>query len=66
MQFRVKDIREKKGMSQTELSEKAGITRTTIWKLETGENEVTTSKTLLAIAEALGVSVKDLFFDDEV
>lgn len=66
MEFRIKEIRESKGMTQKELSEKAGITRATIWKLETGEEEVTTSKTLLKIADALGVSIGELFLADEV
>lgn len=66
MGYRIKEIREQKGMSQSELSDKSGVTRATIWKLETGEDEVTTSKTLLKIAEALGVTVGDLFLDHEV
>ena len=66
MGYRIKEIRENLGMSQSELSEKSGITRATIWRLETGENEVTTSKTLVKIAEALGVTVADLFLAPEV
>ncbi len=66
MGYRIKEIRERKGMSQSELSDKAGVTRATIWKLETGENEVTTSKTLLKIADALGVTIGELFLDHEV
>lgn len=66
MGYRIKEIREQKGISQSELSDKSGVTRATIWKLETGEDEVTTSKTLLKIAEALGVTVGDLFLDHEV
>ena len=66
MEFRIKEIRESKGMTQTALSEKAGITRATIWKLETGEEEVTTSRTLTKIAEALEVPVTDLFLSNKV
>lgn len=66
MGYRIKEIRERKGMSQSELSDKSGVTRATIWKLETGENEVTTSKTLLKIADALGVTIGELFLDHEV
>ena len=66
MGYRIKEIRESKGISQTELSQRSGITRTTIWKLETGEDEVTTTTTLKAIAEALEVSVADLFLAPEV
>ena len=66
MKFRIKEIRESKGMTQTELSEKAGITRATIWKLETGEEEVTTSRTLASIANALDVTIGELFLADKV
>ena len=66
MGYRIREIRENIGMSQTELSEKSGVTRATIWKLETGDNEVTTSKTLVAIADALGVTVGELFLQPEV
>lgn len=62
MGYRIKEIREACGLSQSELSEKSGVTRATIWRLETGENEETTTKTLLKIADALGVTVTDLFF----
>lgn len=62
MQYRIREIRESKGISQTELADKAGVTRATIWKLETGEDEVTTTKTLLKIAEALEVDAKELFY----
>ncbi len=61
MGFRIKELREERGMTQTELAEKAGVARATIWKLETGEDEITTTKTLIRIAEALGVGVNDLF-----
>lgn len=66
MGYRIKEIRERKGMSQSELCERSGITRATIWKLETGEDEVTTSKTLVKIADALGVTIGELFLQPEV
>lgn len=66
MGYRIREIREMRGMSQSELAEKTGITRATIWRLETGEEETTTTKTLLKIAEALGVSVGELFLPQTV
>ena len=63
MGYRIKELREAKGMSQTELSEKSGVSRATIWKLETGDSEITTTKTLASIARALGVTINDLFSD---
>lgn len=66
MQYRIREIRESRHMTQTELAEKAGIARATLWKLETGEDEITTTKTLANIATVLGVSVSDLFLPAEV
>ena len=63
MRYRIREIRKNLGMTQDELSEKSGISRATVWKLETGD-EVTMTKTLLAIAKALGVSVSELFAED--
>ena len=65
MRYRLREIRESKGMTQEELAEKSGVTRTTIWKLETGDDEVSTTKTLLSLAKALDCSVGDFFSDDD-
>ena len=61
MKFRIREIREQIGITQEELSAKSGVSRATIWALECGDNKVTTTKTLLNIATALGVSLDDLF-----
>ena len=66
MGYRIREIRESKGISQTELSEKSGISRATIWKLETDEKAVTMTSTLLKIASALGVSLDEIFLADDV
>lgn len=66
MGYRIREIREARGMSQMELSEKTGLARATIWRLETGEEETTTTKTLLKIADALGVTVGALFLPPSV
>ena len=63
MKYRLRELRKAKGMTQEELSDKSGITRTTIWKLETGDEEVSTTKTLLSLAKALECSVGDFFSD---
>ena len=63
---KLKSIRESKGMSQEELASRADVSRTTIWNLETNPKADTTTKTLLKIADALGVSVADIFFADDV
>ena len=49
-------------MSQEELAEKSGVSRTTISELETEKKEVTTNITLERIARALGEKVSNIFF----
>jgi transcriptional regulator with XRE-family HTH domain len=66
MGYRVKEVREKAGMTQEELSAKSGVSRGTIWALERNQERNTTSKTLRRIAEALGVTVDQLFFAEGV
>lgn len=61
MGYRIKEMREKKGLTQEELSEKSGVSRATISALENNECKMTTTKTLLKIAEALDTSVESLF-----
>ena len=61
MKYRIREIREQIGITQEELSAKSGVSRATIWALECGDNKVTTTKTLLNIATALGVQMDDLF-----
>ncbi len=62
MGYKIKECREKAGISQTELAKKAQISRTTLSGLESGTVKITTTGTLLKIAEALGMSIADIFF----
>lgn len=64
MGYRIKAVREKIGMTQTQLSKKSGISRATIWMLENGEDKITTTKTLSKLAEALNVTIDELFAPD--
>ena len=61
MWYRIKEIRNEKGMSQEELSVKSGISRTIISVLESGTRTNTSAGTLLKIADALGVGVEEIF-----
>ena len=61
MRPRVKERRLEKHMSQTELSEKSGVSRQVINSIENNEEVNTTTKTLSAIAEALDCTIADLF-----
>lgn len=64
MGYRIKSIREKLGLSQVQLAKKSGVSRTTISGLESGEERVTTTLTLKKIAEAMNVTIDELFTDD--
>ena len=62
MGYLIKEEREKQGMSQEELAERANVSRTIISGLETGKITVTTTGTLQKIAQALNKSIGDIFF----
>ena len=64
MGYKIKEAREAAKMTQEELAEKSGISRGTIVALESGTEKNTTSKTLVAIAKALGVTVEQIFFSE--
>ena len=66
MGYKIKEIREQKGMTQEELSSESGVSRVTISSLENGTERATTTKTLVKIARALGVSVDQIFFEEAV
>lgn len=61
MQYRIKEIREEKKMSQDELSKASGVSRAIISGLESGRTKVTTTGTVEKIAEALKVPVSAIF-----
>ena len=62
MGYKIKEIREEIGMTQAELSIKAGVSRTIINGLETGRTTTTTTDTLKKIAAALDKKVSEIFF----
>ena len=66
MGYKIKEVREAKKMSQEELAEKSGVSRGTISALENGSTRTTTTKTLLKLASALGVTVDRIFFAEGV
>jgi len=66
MGFRLKEVREEKGMSQEELEKASGISRQTISSIENGKTTSVMSGTLVALARALGTTVDKIFFDDAV
>lgn len=66
LEFKIRECRESMKMTQEELAERAGVSRTIISGLESGTITVTTTKTLSKIADALGKNVSDLFFATNV
>ena len=66
MSYRVKELRQKKLMSQEELCEKAGISRATLSGIENGTERNTSTKTLAKLAQALETTVVELFFTESV
>jgi transcriptional regulator with XRE-family HTH domain len=56
----LKRYRAKIGLSQDQLARKAGITYSTLTKLESGVNQNPKVKTLQQLAKALDVTLNDL------
>lgn len=61
MPFRVKEMREKRKLTQTELCKKAGVSRQTLSDLESGKEVNTTIATLKRLADALNCKINDIF-----
>lgn len=59
--YRVKERREKLGMTQQELANKAKVSRQTIIAIESNENFQTSTATLMKIANALNCKVSSIF-----
>jgi len=62
----LKKTRIEQGMTQTELSEKSGVSRITISALENGTQRSTMTGTLQKLAAALGKTISDIFFPESV
>lgn len=62
MKTKIRHYRELKGLSQEELAELSGVSRTTISGFENETIDVTTNTTMNKIAEALDVSTIELFY----
>ncbi len=59
---RIRQFRQRAGLTQEELTKRAGIGRVTLSRLESGDHSPR-YRTLVALAKALGVSVTDLLVD---
>ena len=66
MGYRIRERRIAKHITQAQLAEKSGVSRSIINGLETGRSSITTTDTLVKISKALNCSVEDIFFADSV
>ena len=57
---RIRELRNKKDLSQEKLARLAGVSYNTIVKIESGESKNPTIKTMAGIAKALGISLDEL------
>ena len=64
MKNRLKVIRADRDLTQEQLAEMVGVSRATIWAIETGKS-IPNGYTMFQIAKALGVSVTDIFVEEE-
>ncbi len=61
---RIQQLREERGLSQRKLAKQAGLSASTIQKLESGETNFYVT-TLATVARALKVSLVELWPDEE-
>ena len=64
--YKLREAREAKRLTQEELAQKSGISRQTIISIETVDGYNTTFNTLVKLADALGMTVDQIFFADSV
>jgi DNA-binding XRE family transcriptional regulator len=66
MGYKLKQRREQMHLTQAQLAEMSGISRQTISSIENNEGKAVTSSTLAKLAKALGTTIGNLFFADNV
>ena len=60
LEQRIKQVRKKVGWSQQKLAEKAGLSLAVINKIEQGVAKRPSIKTMMKLADALGISLDEL------
>lgn len=66
MGYRLKEIREQKGLTQEELEKVSGVSRQTISAIENNDEYQAKTGTLLALARAMETTVDKLFCENAV
>ena len=65
MKFKIKEHREKLGISQEKLAQLSGVSRKIlIARLESGDLTSTSTNTLFKLAKALNTKVESIFFEE--
>lgn len=57
----LKETREDKGMTISELAKRSGVSRQTIYNIETNPNAAVSSVVMEAVSDALGVKASKIF-----
>ena len=65
MKYKIRELREKRGISQEELAKQSGVSRSLIAELEGNAKYSPTVKTLWKIANVLNVKVQSLFLQEQ-
>lgn len=60
MESKLKELRTQRHMSQQELADASGVSRATIANIELGNQKNIMTGTLVKLADALGVSAREL------
>ena len=66
MGYRLKEIREEKGLTQEELEKLSGVSRQTISAMENNDNYQAKVGTLIALAKAMQTTVDSFLFQKAV
>lgn len=61
IKFKLREVREEKGVTQEELAEKSGVSRTTISLIESGRADCVKTDTLSKLADALDKKSQTFF-----
>ena len=63
LENRLKEVRQSKGVNQSQLAKRSGISRYNIYLIEKNKGQNVMFSTMKALSDALGVSIEDIFFE---
>jgi putative transcriptional regulator len=65
MANKLKELRQRAGIPMSVLARRSGVSRCTIYLIETGKQQNPQAGTMSRIAKALGLPVEVIFFDND-